>query len=34
MFFAEIAHVRAGGFEDPQAQQTEHRNQREVVGIG
>ena len=34
MFFAEIAQVRAGGFEDPQAQQAEHRDQREVVRIG
>ena len=34
MFLAEVADVRAGGFEDPQAQQPEHGHQREVVPVG
>ena len=33
MFFSEIADVRAAGFEDPQPEQTEHRDQREVVRV-
>ena len=31
MFFAEVGDVRAGGFEDPQAQQSEHGHEREVA---
>jgi len=31
MFFAEIGDVRAGGLEDPQAEQPEHRHQGEVT---
>ena len=31
VFLAEIADVQAGGFEDPQTQQTEQADQREVV---
>jgi hypothetical protein len=34
VFFAEVGDVRAGGFEDPQAQQAEHGHQREVAGAG
>jgi hypothetical protein len=34
VFLAEVADVRAGGFEDPQAQQPEHGHQREVVPVG
>jgi hypothetical protein len=30
---AEVGDVRAGGFEDPQAEQAEHGHQREVVGV-
>jgi len=33
-FLAEVADIRAGGFEDPQAQQPEHGHQREVVPVG
>jgi hypothetical protein len=33
VFLAKIADIRAGGFEDPQAQQAEHRHQREVVPV-
>ncbi len=32
--FAEVFEVGAGGFEDPQPQQPEHRDQGEVVGVG
>ncbi len=31
VFFAEVGDVGAGGFEDPQAQQAEHGDQREVA---
>ena len=31
VFLAEIGYVRAGSFEDPQAQQAEHCHQREVA---
>jgi hypothetical protein len=34
VLFAEVADVRAGGFEDPQAQQAEHGHQGEVVPVG
>jgi hypothetical protein len=34
VLFAEVGDVRAGGFEDPQAQQAEHGDQREVAGAG
>jgi hypothetical protein len=34
VFFAEVGDVRAGSFEDPQAQQAEHGHQSEVAGIG
>jgi hypothetical protein len=34
MFFAEVSDVRAGGFEEPQAEQAEHGHQREVAGVG
>jgi hypothetical protein len=34
VLFAEVDDVRAGGFEDPQAEQPEHGHQREVAGIG
>jgi len=33
-FSPQVANVRTGGFEDPQAQQAEHGNQREVTGVG
>jgi hypothetical protein len=33
VLFAEIGDVRAGGFEDPQAEQSEHGHQREVVPV-
>ena len=31
---AEISDVRTAGFEDPQPEQAEHRDQREVVADG
>ena len=34
MFLAKIVDVRAGGLEDPQAQQPEHGDQGEVVPVG
>ncbi len=34
VFFAEVSDVRAGGFEDPQAEQAEHGHQGEVVRVG
>ena len=34
VLFAKIGDVRAGGLEDPQAEQPEHRHEREVAGIG
>jgi hypothetical protein len=34
VLLAEVGDVRAGGFEDPQAEQPEHGHQREVAGIG
>ena len=34
VLLAQVANVRTGGFEDPQAQQAEHGNQREVTGVG
>lgn len=33
VLFTYVCDVRAAGFEDPQAQETEHRNQREVEDI-
>jgi hypothetical protein len=33
VLFAEVADVRPGGLEDPQAQQAEHGHQREVVRV-
>jgi hypothetical protein len=33
VLLAEVGDVRAGGFEDPQAQQAEHDHQREVVRV-
>ena len=34
MLLAEVADVRAGGLEDPQAQQPEHGHQGEAVLVG
>jgi hypothetical protein len=34
VLLAQVGDVRAGGFEDPQAEQAEHRHQREVAWIG
>jgi hypothetical protein len=34
VFLAKVADVRAGGLEDPQAQQAQHGHQREVVPVG
>jgi hypothetical protein len=34
VFFAKVGDVRAGGLEDPQAEQAEHGHKREVAGIG
>jgi hypothetical protein len=34
VFFAKVADVRAGGFEDPQAKQAEHGDKSEVAGMG
>ena len=31
VFFAQVGDVRAGGFEDPQAEQPEHGYQREIA---
>jgi hypothetical protein len=33
VLLAEVGDVRAGGLEDPQAQQTEHGHQREIVRV-
>ena len=33
VLFAEIGDVRSGGFEDPQAEQSGHGDQREVVPV-
>lgn len=33
VFVTEITDIRAGGFEDPKSQQTEHGDEREVVCI-
>jgi hypothetical protein len=33
VLFAEVGDVRAGGLEDPQAQQAKHGHQREVIRI-
>jgi hypothetical protein len=33
VFLTQVGDVRAGGFEDPQPEQTEHRHQGEVVGV-
>jgi hypothetical protein len=34
VFFSEVVDVGAAGFEDPQPEQAEHRDQGEVVGVG
>ena len=34
VFLAQVADVRAGGLEDPQAQQPEHGHKGEVVPVG
>jgi hypothetical protein len=34
VFLAEVGDVRAGGFEDPQAQEAEHGDECEVVPVG
>jgi len=34
VFVAEVGDVGAGGFEDPQPEQSEHRDQGEVVEVG
>jgi hypothetical protein len=34
VFLAEVADIRAAGFEDPQPEQAKHRDQREVVSVG
>jgi hypothetical protein len=34
VLFAEVAYIRAGGLEDPQAQETAHGHQSEVVRVG
>jgi len=34
VLLAQVADVRAGGFEDPQAEQSEHRHQGEVARVG
>jgi len=34
VLLTEVCDVGAGGFEDPQSQQTQHRNQGEVVAVG
>ncbi len=34
VFFAEVGDVRAGGFEDPQAEQAEHGHQGEAGRVG
>jgi len=33
VFLAQVGDVRAGGFEDPQPEQAQHRHQREIVGV-
>jgi hypothetical protein len=34
MFLAEIGDVGAGGFEDPQAEESQHRDEGDVAGVG
>jgi hypothetical protein len=34
VLFAQVGDVRAGGLEDPQAQQPGHGHEREVAGVG
>jgi hypothetical protein len=34
VFLSEVADVGAAGFEDPQPEQSEHGDQREVVRVG
>ena len=34
MDFGEVGDVGAGGFEDPEPEQPEHRHEGEVVGVG
>ena len=34
VLLAEVGGVRAGGFEDPQAEQAQQSHQREIAGIG
>ena len=34
VFFAQVGDVRAGGFEDSQAEQSQHRHQGEITGMG
>ena len=34
VLFAEVGDIRAGGLEDPQAQQPQHGDQGEVVPVG
>jgi len=34
VFLAQAGDIRAAGFEDPEAEQAEHRDQREVVAVG
>ena len=34
VYLAEVVDVGAGGLEDPQAEESEHRDQGEVVGVG
>ncbi|HEX6338155.1 MAG TPA: hypothetical protein VFZ85_14430 [Jiangellaceae bacterium] len=33
VFLAQVGDVRAGGFEDPQPEQAQHRHQREVIRV-
>jgi hypothetical protein len=33
VLLAQVGDVRPGGFEDPQAKQPEHRDQREVASV-
>jgi hypothetical protein len=34
VFFPKVGDVQSAGFEDPQAEQPEERDQREVAGVG
>jgi hypothetical protein len=34
VFFAQAGDVSPGGFEDPQAEQAQHGDQREIAGTG